>query len=116
MQSAAGNWFADVLRHAYDDALYMKCGSGSDGVLITGGTLRGDTVYPAGVYLPSSSDLVFTELLEGEITLGNILEILPFDDPTVVLELDGVSLWDALEEGLSKYPAQEGQAVVSCFL
>ncbi|KAF8556890.1 Metallo-dependent phosphatase [Imleria badia] len=91
-ETAAGNWFADVLRHAYDDALYTKCGSGSDGVLICAGTLRGDSVYPAG-----------------EITLGNILEILPFDDPTVVLELDGESLWDALEEALSKYPAQEGR-------
>ncbi|KAF8431807.1 Metallo-dependent phosphatase-like protein [Boletus edulis BED1] len=98
-EMAAGNWFADVLRHAYDDALCTKCGSGSDGVLISAGTLRGDSVYPPGV-----------------ITLGNILEILPFDDPTVVLELDGESLWDALEEGLSKYPAQEGRfPVVSGF-
>lgn len=47
-QTAAGNWFADVLRHAYDDALYTKTGSGSDGVLICGGTLRGDSVYPPG--------------------------------------------------------------------
>lgn len=53
---------------------------------------------------------------EGEITLGNIMEILPFDDPTVVLELDGESLWDALEEALSKYPAQEGQAGASTFV
>ncbi|KAG6379246.1 5'-nucleotidase [Boletus reticuloceps] len=98
-EMAAGNWFADVLRHAYDDALCTKCGSGSDGVLISAGTLRGDSVYPPGV-----------------ITLGNILEILPFDDPTVVLELDGESLWDALEEGLSKYPAQEGRfPVISGF-
>lgn len=49
------------------------------------------------------------------ITLGNILEILPFDDPTVVLELDGESLWDALEGALSKYPAQEGQVIVLWF-
>lgn len=53
-----------------------------------------------------------TETIGGVITLGNILEIVPFDDPTVVLELDGESLWDALEAGLSKYPAQEGQVVV----
>ncbi|KAH0830270.1 Metallo-dependent phosphatase-like protein [Lanmaoa asiatica] len=95
VQTAAGNWFADVLRHAYDDALSTKYGSGSDGVLICAGTLRGDTLYPAGV-----------------ITLGNIMEILPFDDPTVVVELDEESLWDALEGALSKYPAQEGQVVI----
>lgn len=51
------------------------------------------------------------EIIEGVITLGNILEILPFEDPTVVLEMDGESLWDALEEGLSKYPAQEGHVL-----
>ncbi|KAF8553765.1 Metallo-dependent phosphatase [Imleria badia] len=92
METAAGNWFADALRHAYDDALYTTCGNGSDGVLLCSGTLRGDSVYSAG-----------------EITLGNILEILPFDDPVVVLELDGKTLWDVLEAGVSRYPAQEGR-------
>ncbi|KAI9570842.1 Metallo-dependent phosphatase-like protein [Boletus coccyginus] len=97
-ESAAGNWFADALRHAYDDALYAKYGSGSDGVLICSGTLRGDSVYSTGV-----------------ITLGDILEILPFDDPVVVLELDGESLWDVLEAGVSRYPAQDGRVVVPIF-
>lgn len=50
------------------------------------------------------------------ITLGNILEVLPFDDPTVVVELDGASLWDALEGALSKYPAQEGQESFHVFV
>ncbi|KAI6116926.1 Metallo-dependent phosphatase-like protein [Pisolithus croceorrhizus] len=98
-ETAAANWFADVLRHAYDDTLYTKAGSGSDGVLICAGTLRGDSVYPAG-----------------EITLGNILETLPFEDPVVVIELDGEGLWDALEAALSKFPAQEGRfPVISGF-
>ena len=44
----------------------------------------------------------------GVITLGDIMEILPFEDPIVVLELDGESLWAALEAGLSTWPAQEG--------
>lgn len=37
--------------------------------------------------------------------------MIPFDDPIVVFELDGESLWDgdALEIGLSKYPARGGQ-------
>lgn len=46
--------------------------------------------------------------LTGFIRLGDILEILPFEDPIVVLELDGASLWDALEASLAKWPAQEG--------
>ncbi|KAI6043035.1 5'-nucleotidase [Pisolithus marmoratus] len=98
-ETAAANWIADIFRHAYDDALCTKVGSGSDGVLINAGTLRGDSVYPIG-----------------EITLGNILEILPFEDPLVVIELDGEGLWDALEAALSKFPSQEGRfPVISGF-
>ncbi|KAL4065330.1 Metallo-dependent phosphatase-like protein [Scleroderma citrinum] len=98
-EAMGANWIADVLRHAYDDALCTRFGRGSDGVLISAGTLRGDSIYPPG-----------------EITLGNILEILPFQDPVVVLELDGEMLWDALEAALSKFPAQEGRfPVISGF-
>ena len=50
-QTAAANWFADVLRHAYDDALCLQTGEGADGVFICAGTLRGDSVYGPGVYL-----------------------------------------------------------------
>jgi 2',3'-cyclic-nucleotide 2'-phosphodiesterase (5'-nucleotidase family) len=45
---------------------------------------------------------------KGNITLGYVLEILPFEDPIVVLELDGESLWEALEASLATWPAQEG--------
>lgn len=44
----------------------------------------------------------------GKITLGDILEILPFEDSVVVLELDGESIWNALESSLETWPAQEG--------
>ncbi|KAI0371748.1 Metallo-dependent phosphatase [Pilatotrama ljubarskyi] len=100
-ETAAANWFADVLRHAYDDALCLQTGGGSDGVFICAGTLRGDSVYGPG---------------QGPITLGDILEILPFEDPIVVLELDGEAIWDALEASLSTWPAQEGRfPVISGF-
>ena len=44
----------------------------------------------------------------GNVTLGDLMEILPFDDPLVVLELDGETIWAALEAGLTPWPAQEG--------
>lgn len=44
----------------------------------------------------------------GCITLGDIMEILPFEDSLVVLELDGETIWAALETGLEPWPAQEG--------
>ncbi|KIY43682.1 Metallo-dependent phosphatase [Fistulina hepatica ATCC 64428] len=91
-ESASGNWFADVIRHAYDDAANLRDSGGSDGVLICGGTVRGDSEYGPGI-----------------ITLGDILEILPFEDPIVVLELDGEAIWQALESGLETWPRQEGR-------
>ncbi|TFK42780.1 Metallo-dependent phosphatase-like protein [Crucibulum laeve] len=91
-ETAAANWFADVIRHVYDEALCMKGCGGADAVFICAGTLRGDSVYGPGV-----------------MTLGNILEVLPFEDPIVVLEVDGAVLWDALEASLSTWPAQEGR-------
>ncbi|KAF9459374.1 Metallo-dependent phosphatase-like protein [Collybia nuda] len=98
-ESASGNWFADIIRHSYDDALCMKGCGGSDGVFICAGTLRGDSTYGPGI-----------------ITLGNILEILPFEDPIVVLELDGAAIWEALESSLTTWPAQEGRfPVISGF-
>ncbi len=44
----------------------------------------------------------------GKITIGDVLEILPFEDAVVVIEIDGATLWDALESSLSAYPSQEG--------
>lgn len=46
--------------------------------------------------------------LTGNITLRDVIEILPFEDSLVVLELDGETIWAALEAGLSTWPAQEG--------
>lgn len=40
--------------------------------------------------------------------MGDIVEILPFEDPVIVLEVDGETLWDALEGALRPWPAQEG--------
>jgi len=68
-------------------------------VFICAGTLRGDSVYGPG-----------------NITLGDIMEILPFEDSLVVLELDGETIWTALEAGLETWPAQEGRfPVISGF-
>ncbi|KAH9030690.1 Metallo-dependent phosphatase [Lactarius pseudohatsudake] len=99
-ESASADWFADILRHTYDDALCMKgIKGGADGVLICAGMLRGDSVYGPGF-----------------LTLGDVLEILPFEDPLVVLEISGKSLWGALEASLSTWPAQEGRfPVISGF-
>ncbi|WWC91447.1 uncharacterized protein L201_006393 [Kwoniella dendrophila CBS 6074] len=92
-ENGLGNWIADVLMHAYAESLLDKNKSnGDDAVIICGGTLRGDSQYGPG-----------------KITLGDILEILPFEDPVVCIEVDGKGIWDTMESALSKWPAQEGR-------
>jgi len=96
-----------VLIHAYHDAICIKTGGDSDGVLICGGTLRGDSVYGAGTSLDPKLKAMGSSKAAGEITLGDILEILPFEDPIVVIEVDGETLWGAFEGALETWLAQE---------
>ena len=46
--------------------------------------------------------------VEGIITLGDIMEILPFEDTLVILEVDKKTVWAPLEAGLGLWPAREG--------
>ncbi len=60
--------------------------------LLNGGSLRSDRVHPAG------------DFFEKDLT-----EILPYIDPTVVLNLSGRELLGGLENSVSQYPALEGR-------
>lgn len=87
-ESAVGDFVADILLHSYAELLGDKkqqkeqsgaeAGEASaraaDACIICGGTLRGDSVYQPG-----------------KITLGDVLEILPFDDPVS----QGHFVWDS---------------------
>ena len=86
----------------------MQTGGDSDGVLICGGTLRGDSVYGPGTSPGPKLKAMGSPKAAGEITLGDIMEILPFEDPIVVIEVDGETLWGAFEGALETWPAQEG--------
>ncbi|MCL5290828.1 MAG: 5'-nucleotidase C-terminal domain-containing protein [Firmicutes bacterium] len=46
---------------------------------------------------------------EGDITLGEVLTVMPFGNTLTVLELTGEQIVAALENGVSKVPAQEGR-------
>ena len=69
------------------------------------GTRHMDQVYISDTYHCVSQ---LNNYCLGLVTMGDILEILPFEDPVVVLEVDGETLWDALESSLKLWPAQEG--------
>lgn len=56
------------------------------------GTFRSDAIHPAG-----------------PITLGDLVAILPYMDPTLVLECTGTQILAGLENGVSMYPRMEGR-------
>ncbi|CAO3651839.1 unnamed protein product [Cunninghamella blakesleeana] len=82
-----GNLMADLML-----AYYSSLDPPVEIALGCGGTVRNDSVFDVG-----------------PITLGNIMTAFPFQDPVVVLRLTGQQIWDAVENGLSKFPAQEGR-------
>ncbi|KAF7791785.1 hypothetical protein EIP86_002809 [Pleurotus ostreatoroseus] len=91
-ESVIGNWVADCLRPAYDEALAKLGHRKADGVIMCMGDFRGSETY-----------------MPGPLTFGDLQGILFYPDPTVVVELDANTLWDTLESGLSLWPAQEGR-------
>ncbi|KAI1394458.1 Metallo-dependent phosphatase [Hypoxylon trugodes] len=81
-ESNIANWVCDIMRHYYS----------GDCSIMASGTVRGDQVYPPG-----------------PILLKDIMNCFPFEDPVVVIKVTGQAIWDALENGLSLYPALEGR-------
>ncbi|KAJ8501489.1 hypothetical protein ONZ45_g12136 [Pleurotus djamor] len=92
-ESVVSNWVADCLRNAYDEALRrLGYANGTDGVIFSNGCIRSGRLYG-----------------KGPLCLRDLLAILPFPDPLVVVELSAQALWDALEAGLSRHPAPEAR-------
>ncbi|KAG5915964.1 hypothetical protein E4U42_007861 [Claviceps africana] len=81
-ESNLGNFVCDVMRRYH----------GADCTIMASGTIRGDQVYPPGV-----------------VRVKDITTCFPFEDPVVCLRVKGQAIWDALENAVSSYPAQEGR-------
>ncbi|KAK6211262.1 5'-nucleotidase [Colletotrichum tabaci] len=81
-ESNMGNFVCDVMRHYHN----------ADCAIMAAGTIRGDQIYPPGV-----------------IRVRDITNCFPFEDPVIFIRVTGQQLWDALENGVSQYPAQEGR-------
>jgi 2',3'-cyclic-nucleotide 2'-phosphodiesterase (5'-nucleotidase family) len=85
-ESNLGNFVCDIMRSHYN----------ADCALMAAGTIRGDQVYAPG-----------------PIRVKDVTDCFPFEDPVVVMKVSGKGIWDALENGVSLYPALEGMAVPS---
>ncbi|XP_049291508.1 snake venom 5'-nucleotidase isoform X3 [Anopheles funestus] len=77
-----GNWICDVALAA----------TGADCVIINSGTFRSDQIHPAGPF-----------------TMRDLINIIPMQDPLIVLEVSGKILHEALENSVSTYPKLEGR-------
>ncbi|KAJ8302993.1 hypothetical protein KUTeg_019389 [Tegillarca granosa] len=64
----------------------------ADVALLNSGTFRSDRIHPKGVF-----------------KLRDLLTILPLVDPLVVIKVTGAQVIQALENGVSQYPALEGR-------
>lgn len=83
---------------------YVRTGETNMGNLVTDAMLAkvdADVAITNGGGIRASID-------EGEVTKGEVITVLPFGNTTVVKKLTGAQLLNAVEHGLSKYPAQEG--------
>eukprot|EP01065_Artemidia_motanka_P047592 TRINITY_DN7486_c0_g1_i1.p1 TRINITY_DN7486_c0_g1~~TRINITY_DN7486_c0_g1_i1.p1 ORF type:complete len:1290 (+),score=373.23 TRINITY_DN7486_c0_g1_i1:60-3929(+) len=84
-ESAIGNLVTDVARWGF---LHV----GADAAILQGGCLRANRVVP-----------------EGPMRLGDLLSIVPIEDPMVLIGVTGKQLWGLLEGGLAKYPGHDGR-------
>ena len=81
-ESNVGNFVCDIMRHHYQ----------ADCSIMAAGTIRGDQIYAPG-----------------PVRVKDITDCFPFEDPVVVIKVTGQDIWDALENGVSLYPALEGE-------
>lgn len=81
-ESNLGNFTCDLMRLHYD----------ADCAIMAAGTIRGDQIYPPGV-----------------LRVKDMMNCFPFEDPCVVVQVQGKNIVDALENAVSKYPALEGR-------
>lgn len=80
-ESNMGNFVCDIMRLHY----------GAECTLMASGTIRGDQIYAPG-----------------PIRVKDVTDCFPFEDPVVVIKIKGEAVWDALENGVSMYPALVG--------
>lgn len=81
-ESNLGNFVCDLMRYYYD----------TDCCIMAAGTIRGDQIYPPGV-----------------LRVKDMMNCFPFEDPCVVVALQGKHIVAALENAVGKYPALEGR-------
>ncbi len=96
-EHAFGNWSADVVRAKY----------GTDFAIMNGGGIR--STFPATTYVPGDKTIKRPTAgnQEGpwDLLLGDVYTIHPFGNVFSTIEVTGSQIWAAMENGVSRYPA-----------
>ena len=96
-EHAFGNWSADVVRAKY----------GTDFAIMNGGGIR--STFPATTYVPGDKTIKRPTAgnQEGpwDLLLGDVYTIHPFGNVFSTIEVTGTQIWAAMENGVSRYPA-----------
>ena len=95
-QTAIGDYAADVIREKY----------ATDFVFFNGGGIRDS--LPASTYSPLDSSLRRPSSGSAgpyDVTLGDVTTVFPFGNNIATTSITGNELWQALENGVSKYPS-----------
>ena len=81
---------ADQLVRQYNRALFNMNNDGADVAIINGGSLRAD-------------------IAKGEITKGNVLDVMPYGNDVPLIKVTGQQILDALEWGAKDVPGESGR-------
>ncbi|MGS0972267.1 MAG: 5'-nucleotidase C-terminal domain-containing protein [Candidatus Izemoplasmataceae bacterium] len=84
---------------------YVRSGETNLGNLITDSMLN---VTGADVAITNGGG-IRTSIEEGDVTLGDIISVLPFGNIIATIELTGQEILDSLEYGTSSYPSPSGK-------
>jgi len=85
-ETSLGNLLADIMRLGIGKNIDV------DGALLNSGTIRSDRIHASG-----------------QLTVKDLITMLPFTDELVVLSMSGDAIMEALEIAVSAWPAKEGR-------
>ncbi|XDG03813.1 hypothetical protein ABKA04_003428 [Annulohypoxylon sp. FPYF3050] len=103
----SGRWDIDIIRRDTTSAI-PEHGPTTQLVEKLTASLKATLQKPVG-YTAAPLDARFRTVRLRESNIANWMNCFPFEDPVVVIKVTGQAIWDALENGLSQYPALEGR-------
>ncbi|KXN90361.1 putative 5'-nucleotidase [Leucoagaricus sp. SymC.cos] len=101
-ETPIANWVTDCIRHSYDEALAKLGYPKVDAAILSVGNFRGGHTYQPGTPC-------FETNTTGHFTLGDLMTVLPYPDPAVVVEISATDFLAVVESALERWPIKDGR-------